>query len=134
MVFLAVAACAVALVGCKNADSQVIGKWNSANSVSVTFQADKTYAQSGPISVTGKWSVADKKVTMTVETVAGKSADELIKQMAKMGMSADMVAKAKEQMKGVVFNLAEDGKTMAMASPPAGTDAKLTTLTKADSK
>jgi hypothetical protein len=69
---------------------------------------------------------------MIVETVSGKSASEALAAASKMGLPADMLAKAKEQLtKGTTFTLADDGKTMKADGAPVGQDA---TLTKQDSK
>jgi len=135
---VALSAFAVLLVGgCKNPESQVVGDWKDAGGKVMTFKADKTVSQgSGVQGMTGKWSLANKKVSLTIETIGGKPVDQFIDQMAKMmGGKDPQGAKAKMQaeMKGLALNLSDDGKTMtmAMAGAPSGAAG---TLTKVESK
>jgi hypothetical protein len=120
--FLAVLGCAAVLAGgCKNPEGAIVGKWNGPSGAALTFKADKTFSQSGgPMAAAGKWKLADKKLNLAIDTIGGKSIDESLKQATKMGLSADQIAKAKEQMsKGIDFTVSEDGKSMALAAPGA---------------
>lgn len=128
----AILTCAVIIAtGCKSAESRVVGKWNGPNGVSVTFKEDKTFSQAGMMPVTGKWTVADKKVTVNVETVNGKSPDDLIKQLKSMGAPADTIKKAQDELKkGMDMTLSDDGKTMTLKAPSGQSG----TLTKDEAK
>lgn len=129
--FMVILGCAAVLVaGCKSPESQVVGTWTGPGGASLAFKADKSFTQAGQQPVVGKWSLADKKVTVVVESVGGKSPDEIVKALTKMGASADILAKLKEQMKGTSFTLAADGKTMEITGP-AG---QKVTLTKSETK
>jgi hypothetical protein len=57
---VAITAIAFAVLGgCKNPEAQVVGTWTGGKGGAVTFKADKTFAQTTPMAVTGKWSLAD---------------------------------------------------------------------------
>jgi len=130
---LVISAFAVALIGgCKSPESQIVGTW-TAQGTSVVFKADKTFSQTAQaMTATGKWSLNAKKVNMVVETIQGKPAEDALQQLAKMGVAADKIAKAKESLKkGTDLLLSDDGKTMKPAEAPAGMDI---TLTKQESK
>lgn len=135
---------AVALLsGCKNPDAGIIGKWNDTKGSSVTFNADKTFTQgSGTTSAAGKWSLKDKKLTVSIDTIGGKPADQVIQQLADMmakmnpkGSSKSDTDKLKEQLKNITMTLSEDGKTLSIDGMKGGAAGAGGTLTKAtDSK
>ncbi len=136
---LLIATLGVAVIaGCKNGDSQVVGDWKDSSGKVTSFKADKTVTQgSGATLVAGKWSLDDKVVSIEIDTIGGKPADQFIDQFAKM-LKPDQAAKAKEMLKSVKFKLSDDGKSLALQAPegqkvPAGANPTLTKVQSAGS-
>jgi hypothetical protein len=115
--------CAVAFLGgCKSPEAAIVGKWNGTAGPPITMNADKTFVQGeGAQSATGTWSYADKKVTIKIEKIGGKTTDEFIDSMAKLNPSAtpDAIAKMKATAKNAVFDMSDDGKTLTSKDPSA---------------
>ena len=132
---LLVASLAAAFVGgCKPKEPEIVGLWKDDKGTSTTFNPDKTFSQGvGGQSATGKWTYADKKVTITLEKIGNQTVDDFINGMAKIGVPADQIAKAKAQPRSMPLTVSEDGKTMTMTVPGA-TGKTSVTLTKVDAK
>ncbi len=141
---IAVAAIAASMIGgCKNADAAVVGDWKDSKGQIVTFKADKTISQgTGAQLVAGKWSLSDKKVTMTIETIGGKPAEQFINdqlsQIEKINpkmVTPEIRKSALEEIKGLNFTLSDDAKTMNIVATsgktPTGAEG---TLTKVEAK
>ncbi len=138
-------ACAAALIaGCGSGnggakDSGIVGKWTDpTGKTTIMFSADQTFTQDiSEKSITGKWAVKDKKLTLSILTIGGRpieeAIDEQVKLAAKNGptpIAPDQIAKAKQQMiaqsKAMIFTLGADGKSMSLDGAPEGAGAKLT--------
>jgi hypothetical protein len=133
-----------AITGCKNKESQLVGKWNADKGVVVTFNADKTFAQNAAGAAAaaggaeGTWSFADNKVSLLVTKIGGKPVDEFVKQfvvtMSKINpkaASSQVEAGIRKQLATtIVLNLSDDGKKLTAADPKY----KSLSLTKDESK
>lgn len=124
------------LGGCKNKESQIVGKWTDDKGTAVEFKENKTFVQgSGSNVVAGKWSFAEPNVTVSIETIGGKSVDETLKSLVELqkkfnptGKAPDLTA-IKKQMSSITLSLSEDGKKLSM-KPPAGSNMQPVTLSK----
>ena len=119
------------VAGCKNPEAAVLGKWNGPGGVTVTFNQDKTFTQGGMMAATGKWTLKEKVINLSVETIGGKPATEFIVQMAKV--AGDKVTKAqiddaKAKLTKMELTLSEDGKSLSQKLP----NGQSATLTKDD--
>ncbi len=120
---------AAIVVGCKNKEDQVVGKWNGPGGTSVTINKDKTFTQAGMVAASGKWTFSGSKVTLKTETLAGQPADNVI-QIASKSLKPDDIKKLKEMIAGTDLTLSDDGKSLAQKAPNGTT----VTLTKEESK
>ena len=121
------------VVGCKNKDSVVVGKWNGPGGVSVTFKDDKTFTQGGVMAATGKWSLSEKTVSLNIETVGGKPVNEFIDQLTKMAPKPPtpaQIAEAKTKLSKLDLALSDDGKTLTQKGP----NGQAQSLTKEETK
>jgi hypothetical protein len=117
--------------GCKNPEAQVVGKWNGPQGVTLTFNQDKTFTQGGVMAATGKWSLKEKTVSLSVETIGGKPATDFIDQMAKMAgdkVTKAQIDEAKAKLTKMDLTLGEDGKSLTQK----GANGQTATLTKDD--
>jgi len=117
------------LSGCKSTESQIVGSWNGANGLSITFKPDKTFQLSGNRAVTGTWKVEDGGVTLTTLTVNGKSNEEYMKQMAAQRKAAghaitdEQFKQGLDSLKAIKFTIDGD-KLQAIPPKDAPSEAK----------
>ncbi len=82
----------LALSGCSKPEAAVIGTWTSsaAGATSTTeFKQDKTFTSNTTfggqdVAMTGKWSLQDKNLTLTVEKVRDQNVKEFVDGAMKM--------------------------------------------------
>lgn len=107
------------LVGCKpNRESLLAGNWTGSNGIALDLKEDKSYTLTiAGQPLTGKWSLNDSTVALTVETVAGKpAAEERKKAEASISkLPAQMQTMAKAGLKildGINLTASEDNKSL----------------------
>jgi hypothetical protein len=94
---------------------------------SLTLNADDTFDMNiGPATYAGKWSLADKVVTLTLEKLMGMTIDEAGTQLK---LAPQSVQQIKQPFK---LNLGEKGVSMSGATP--GDMGTTLTFTKSESK
>ncbi len=139
---LVLAACVVALVGRLQEQEGVSGRWPVERSglmhVAVTFGDDKAFTQASvarpDASAKGTWSLKDSTVTIVVQTVGGKSVDDMVKQAMQFYTKPDKAsfeANLRKQLAGIDLKLSDDAKTLTPTDPSM---AKGVAFTKDDSK
>lgn len=69
------------------------------------LKVDKTYTLTMVVPMTGKWTLAEKTLSLTPETVGGRPVAQMRAQMG-------MIPGADKLLEPFVFMVAEDGKTL----------------------
>ena len=124
-----VATVLVALAGCQQSlEKKLIGTWTGSGSglqagqADLVLKEDKTFTLgAGQGSTAGKWSLAEKTVTLATETVGGKPKEEALKEIeSRMGQVPpeyrakmdEAMAEAKKLLEGMKLTASDDGKTL----------------------
>lgn len=124
------AAFALAVTGCQPTESKVPGTWTANGGGSMVISADNKFVMtSGGQPMNGTWSLAEKTVTMKVETVAGKPIKEAIVELENnmYMMPADQAAMTKQildamktmERDGFTGTITEDGKVLTTTAAGA---------------
>ncbi len=103
------------MAGCKNSDSKVVGKWNGPGGVSLTFKDDKSFAQSGQMAASGKWSLTEKTVSLSIDSIGGKPVNDFIDELSKKALkppTAAQITEAKTKLSKLDLALSDDAKTL----------------------
>ena len=118
-----IVALALVLTGCQPTSSKIPGTWTASGGGSMVINADNKFVMTaGGQPLNGTWSLTEKTITMTVDTVAGKPIKEAIvelennlymapaDQVANMQQMID--AMKKMQAEGFTGTISEDGKVL----------------------
>jgi hypothetical protein len=120
----------MAAIGCHGKGSQVAGNWKDSQGAVIQFKTDGTFEQ-GSGAASGKWTLSDGKVTVTIESIQGMSPEAyMLRNNKGPGQPLTPVESAtlKQATGNIVLTLSDDGKTLTPTDPAIGT---IRTLTKA---
>ena len=101
-------------LGCKKG-ANVVGKWSGPSGLSLTFNADKTFSQGGPMATTGTWSSSGNSVSVKITKMGGVSADEAITKAANSSNHPEMAGTMADAL-NTEYEVSDDGKTLTQTS------------------
>ena len=117
------------LFGCKGKDSAVVGKWVDEHGATLMFKADHSFAEGDPEKgAIGTWTAEDKKVTVMIKTMGGKSTDQFVDEQVKSHpgiLTPAQIESTKKQIRQPAeFTLSDDGKSITLSDASLGTTVK----------